>query len=53
MIENLSIIRTLNGYIICDFADRKPLNDRYFDTEEQANAAKAKYEAEVAHLEPT
>lgn len=44
MIENLSILRTLNGYIICDFADRKPLNDRYFDTQEQAEQYRALYQ---------
>ena len=44
MIENLAILRTLNGYIICDFDDRKPLNDRYFDTEGQAEQYRALYQ---------
>ena len=44
MIENLSILRTLNGYIICDFDTRQPLNDRYFDTEEQAEQYRALYQ---------
>jgi hypothetical protein len=44
MIENLSILCTQSGYIICDFADRKPLNDRYFDTEAQAKQYRALYQ---------
>ena len=44
MIENLSILKTLNGYIICDFDDRQPLNNRFFDTEEQAEQYQALYQ---------
>ncbi|CAB4146640.1 hypothetical protein UFOVP1157_47 [uncultured Caudovirales phage] len=41
-----------HAYCVGDESDQWEEVD-IFDTEEQANAAKAKYEAEVAHLEPT
>lgn len=44
MIENLSILCTLNGYIICDFDTRQPLNNRYFDNKEQAEQYRALYQ---------